>query len=717
MGFVLGIDVGGTFTDCVALAPDRSIRIAKSLSTGPDFHIGFVDSIEAIANQLGISTAKLLADTDSILHGCTVGANALVERRFARTGLLTTQGHRDSLAAMKAGRRMVNMPAEEIARVADHRKPEPLIAPELIRELDERIGADGAVVVGLDESQVRVAVQELIDAGVEGIAVSLLWSAANPAHETAVAAIIRDMAPQLYVSVSSVLAPKIGEYERTVATVVNGLIGPEMIGYLSNLQQQCRDSGYHGDIRIMTVSGGLISVAEAQDFPVLTIGCGPVAGLIGAHRLGMSNNELHQGTADSNAVNIITADMGGTTLDVGVIHHGEPLRRPTSWYGQYEYFVPTLDVRSIGSGGGSIIRYDELTRTLKVGPESAGSRPGPVCYGRGGLEPTVTDADLVAGFLAADNFAGGRMLLDFDAAERALAEVGQPLGLTAAETAAAALRIVDNQMADEIRRVSVQQGLDPREFTLYACGGAGAVHAAAIVSEVGMREIVVPLSDLAAGWSAFGVAGAEPLVVQEAAQPMKSPFDPARMNTMWSELESTATQRLLAQGVTREDVVLSRHVDVRYSRQVNEIEVDAPDGVYGEHEVNQIILRFETEYERLFGEGSGVASAGFATSGMRVRGRSSRPDAGTLRVNEQKPATEAPEPLRYRDVTFHTHGPKALATPIFGPAAVHTGVHLDGPAIIELPDTSIVVPPKSRYYVDAQGSAHIAPSIDDQKEL
>ncbi|HZV74939.1 MAG TPA: hydantoinase/oxoprolinase family protein [Conexibacter sp.] len=707
MSLVLGVDIGGTFTDCIALTGDGDVRMGKSLSTPPDFDTGFIDAIGAAAAAQGLDAGAALADTRQILHGCTVGSNALVERRTAKVALLTSRGHRDSLFTMQAGRRLRTLGAEAIAHVAAHVKPEPLVPRSLVRELDERVAADGQVLAPLDEQQVREVVGELLGEGVEAFAVSLLWSVADDAHEQTVARVIRELAPGAYLSVASQVVARTGEYERTVATVVNALIGPEMDRYLSQLEDRCRSLGYAGTISIMTCSGGLVSIDEARALPVLTIGSGPVAGLIGARRLAAAASGRQASPAPVRATNLITADMGGTTLDVGVVHEGVPISRVTSWYDQYEYFVPTLDVRSIGAGGGSIVQLDETSGTLRVGPRSAGSRPGPVCYSRGGTEPTITDADLVAGFLNPDYFLGGKMALDLEGATRAYAAVGEPLGLSALETASAALRIVDNQMADAIRLVSVNQGFHPRAFTLYPCGGGGALHAAAIAAELGIPSISVPLSGLASGWSAFGVAGAEPLVVQEVARPMREPFDPALFTALFAELEAAALARLAGQGIAREDAVLTRHADVRYALQVNEVEVLAPSGDYDDAGVRELLERFETEYARRYGDDSRYADAGFAVIGLRVRGRGAARELPLSAARPDGPAP-TPEPKGHRDVSFHRRGMGAEPAALYDAAVIHPQTVLNGPAIVELPGTSIVVPHDAVLRFDTLGSAHIS---------
>ncbi len=703
MGFILGIDIGGTFTDCVAIDERGRAEIGKAFSTPPGFHDGFIESIERVAERMSMPAAELLAGADGVYHGCTVGTNALVEGRTAKVALLTTRGHRDSIFSMKAGRRLRNQPFEYIADAAGHEKPQPIVPRSLVREVDERVAADGEVLVALNEDQVRAEVADLLEQGVEAIAISFLWSVADDSHERRVAEIVAEMAPEVFVSPASRVILRTGEYERSVATVVNALIGPEMDRYLHGLEHRCREAGYGGNVQIMTCSGGLISTAEARALPVLTIGSGPVAGLIGSRRAASTGAA---GEAAGDDLNVVTGDVGGTTFDVGVIHHGVPLSRRTSWHGQYEYFVPTLDVRSVGAGGGSIIRYEEATGSLRVGPRSAGARPGPVSIQRGGTEPTVTDANLIAGVFDPEYFLGGEVDLDLDAARQALGRVGESVGLGPEETAAAALRIADNQMADAIRLASVQRGLDVRDFVLFAYGGGGPVHGAAVAGHVGIRKVVVPLSDLAAGWSAFGIAGAEPLVVEEVAERMSNPISPGQVTAAFERLEAEARGRMERQGIAAERLTVSRHADMRYSLQVNELEVDAPDGTYDDALVEELVDRFEREYDRVYGEGTGYAAAGFTITGLRVRcrteGRGKRAGLGDGQGGA------AMEPRGTRPVIFYEAGLEPQEIPIYRPEGPLAGGRLTGPAIVELPDTTIVVPGEAELEVDEHGSVNIA---------
>jgi len=464
------------------------------------------------------------------------------------------------------------------------------------------------------------------------------------------------------------------------------------------LEEELRTLGYRQPVQIMTCSGGLIDSLYARALPLLTIGSGPVAGLIGAGALAARR--------DGDEQHILTADMGGTTFDVGVIRKSVPLRRQTSSYGQYEYYVPTLDVRSIGAGGGSIVRFDSETQTLKVGPQSAGARPGPACYGRGGAQATVADADVVLGYLNPEYFLGGEMTLDVEAARDALTRVGEPLGFAPEQAAAAAARIVDSAMADAIRLASVQQGYDPRNFFLYAFGGAGPVHATALASELGLRGVVVPLSDFASGWSAFGVASADAIVVKEAAIAMRDPFDPVSLAAMWEALESDVTEQLRRQGIADVDIRLQRTVDMRYATQINQIEVNAPEGSFDAASVKELIVAFEDEYERLFGAGSGYSKAGFALTALRVRGIA--PKAEVHLGPAVASSVTTPTLKAQRDVIWYENGLEPLPTPLYeGPTFV-AGMELVGPAIIEYPDTTVVLRPGNRASVDTLGSIRIA---------
>ena len=704
MGFTIGVDIGGTFTDCVVLSEGRVMATGKAPSSAPAFQEGFIAAIEIAASSLDRDARDLLADTDAILHGSTVGTNALVERSYPPVGLIATQGHRHTLMFMHAGGRLLNQPAEGIAHIAAQSKPDPLVPLELVEEVDERVTSDGRVLVALDRGTAESAVRRLADRGVESFAVALLWSMLHPAHERLIGEVIEKLVPGAFVSLSSEVVPRAGEYGRTVATAVNAAIGPVMRAYLSDLDAGLRDHGYTGTLEIMSCAGGLLSLQDATALPLLTVGSGPVGGIIGAAALGEAEAEVSDG--GSARANILTADMGGTTFDVGVIRDGKPLPTNSTWHGEYEYFVPTLDIRSIGAGGGSVISFHEQTGTLRVGPRSAGAYPGPVCYGRGGAEPTVTDADVVIGLLNPDYFLGGKLTLDVEAARRALEQVGAPLGLDAEQTAAAAVRITDNHMADAIRMASVQQGFDPRDYTMLAYGGAGPVHATALARQLGVRRVIVPLGDLASEWSAFGIAAAEPLVVAELPVALAAPLDVEILNGVWRELEARLQHRLESYGYPRERIVAERYIDLHFSLQTHELEVRAADRDHDDDEAVALVQRFATQYEQVYGEGTGYADAGVLASAARVRARVTRELSalGERGGVTSDVSADFPQKGKRRVLWYGSEGNTSIDVPIVDGERLRPGVQVPGPSVIELPDTAVVVWEGQTASVDALDS-------------
>jgi N-methylhydantoinase A len=695
--YTIGIDIGGTFTDCVAAGRDGGIAIGKVASTPPDFQNGFIASIGAVAARLGLTQAELLSQAQAIVHGCTVGTNALVEKRTAKVALLATAGHRDTIYTMQAGHRLVGSDPRDIAHLAAHMKPEPLVPKSLVFEIDERVASDGKVVVALDAGRARETVRKLAADGVEAFAIALLWSTANNVHERALARIVAEEAPGAFVSVSSDVVTRVGEYQRTVATLINAMIGPVTSGYLARIEEELAGLEFTGSLSIMTCTGGLIDVAHARRMPLLTIGSGPVAGLIGAGRLARAA----AAPGESDAVNVLTGDVGGTTFDVGVIRRGEPVTRSTSRYGQYEYFVPTLDVRSVGAGGGSIVVYDQDTRSLRVGPRSAGAVPGPAAYRRGGTQATVTDADLVLGYLNPGFFLGGALVLDSGAAREALERAGRPLGFTAIETAAAAARIVDDQMADAIRLSSIHQGYDPRACVMYAYGGAGAVHCPMVARKLGIKTVVMPLGDLAAGWSAFGVASADAMIVQDMPLLTPSPFDPEVLNAAWKQLEDKVRLALPA-ALASADVTLDRFVEMRYRLQVNELRIPAPPGIYGNAEVRDLIETFEREYELLYGQGSGYPHAGFMITAIRVSARAQVTAHQLAAAGAGEPYDA--EPAGHRHVVWYELDTIPRSTPVCDGSQLRPGARVTGPAIVEFTDTTLVLRHGQRAVVDAWSS-------------
>jgi N-methylhydantoinase A len=512
--FLVGIDIGGTFTDCVLIDRKGTVQSLKVPSTPQDFSQGMMEALAAAATLVGLDLHAFCRSIAFLSHGTTVGTNAIIQSRGAKVGLLTTRGHEHALHIMRGSRGFTGRDIRKVVHFPETSKPVPIVPKRLIRGVSERIDCFGQPVAALNEAELEQAVRDLLAQGVEAIAICFLWSFKNPTHERRAAEIVQRLAPQLFVTCSVDIAPKWGEYERVAATVFNAYLGPIISGYLARLDRVLQDLGYRQGLQISQCGGGTVSVERALEAPLLTLDSGPVAGVTASRSLGALLGER----------NVITTDMGGTSFDVSIVYDGEPAYTFTSNLHQYDFFLPKVDIQAIGSGGGSIVRVDAEARRISVGPDSAGAFPGPACYGRGGKEATVTDAQLVLGLLDPDKFAGGRMPLDRNAAHVAVESCAVALEMSALECAAGICRIVELQMADIVRKTTVEKGFDPRDFVLFAFGGAGPAHADVFARELGVRRVVVPQKKAASTWCAFGAAVADVLHILEHAEILASPL-------------------------------------------------------------------------------------------------------------------------------------------------------------------------------------------------
>jgi N-methylhydantoinase A len=691
MGYFCGIDIGGTFTDCVVLDDAGQVTLAKVSSTPPNFADGFLNALDAVAGRLELGTGEFLAQTDLLLHGTTVGTNVLVQMKGARTGLITTRGHGDALIMMRSAGRSAGLTIDELLHVSRHRKPDPIVPRTRIKEVSERMDWAGDIVLALNEDEVRTAVRELLEDGVEAIAVSFLWGFVNPSHELRVRDIVEEMAPGMLVSCAHELIAKPGEYERTAAAAINAFIGPATSSYIQQVDRVTTERGYEHPLLIMQAAGGVVRADEAARHPLFTIASGPVGGVAGAaylaERLGHSN--------------VIACDMGGTSFDVGIIVDGEPVTSSETIINQYTFFMPRIDIESIGSGGGSLLWVDEHSGTMRVGPQSAGAQPGPVCYRRGGTEPTVTDCDAVLGRYNPDNFLGGELALDRAGALAAVERIATQIGLETVGAADGALRIVESQMADLMRQMTVERGRDPRDFVIYAFGGAGAAHAVAFARELGATQVVIPLGDLASTWSALGVMTSDVLHVRERSELMMAPFSPERMNEIFGEMEQSATEQLRGEGFADEDIELTRLVEMKFNLQIHQVEVPVPGGTLTGEDAQHQVERFIERYEQIYGQGSAFPGAGTQIGLFKVLAR------GRVRTPVPPPIERQASPTpNERDVYWRDLG-GFVATAIYdGPKLVPDEV-LAGPAILEFPDTTVVVPPGASARLDQLGSVLI----------
>ncbi|HVW46342.1 MAG TPA: hydantoinase/oxoprolinase family protein [Solirubrobacterales bacterium] len=687
-----GVDIGGTFTDCVVVDDQGRITLAKAPSTPPNFARGFIDVLRQAAERTDQDLETLLGRTSLLLHGTTVGTNVLVQMKGARTGLITTRGHRDVMVMMRSFGRSAGLPIDRLLHVSRHEKPAPIVPRSLIAEVSERIDWEGDVVLPLNEEEARAAVRGLLADGVEAIAISFLWGFANPDHESRMRAIVEEEAPEIFVTCSHEIAAKVGEYERTTAAVINAFIGPATADYVGQVDGDLTAGGYRSPLLLMQASGGVMRAAEAARRPLFTIGSGPVGGVTGAAFLAETMGRP----------NVMACDMGGTSFDVGLIVDGVPIAGSEAVINQNTFYMPRLDIESIGAGAGSILWRDEHSETLRVGPQSAGALPGPACYSRGGTEPTVTDCNVLLGRFATDSFLGGTMALDHEKALRALESLSGSFDMDPVELADGALRIIESHMADLMRQLSVQRGRDPRDFSMFAFGGAGAAHAVALARELGCPEVIVPLGDLASTWSALGVMTADVLHVYERAALLSLPFDPATVNAIFAALEAEARAELEGEGFGTAEIELSRVVEMKFPLQVHRVDVEVPPGELDETDMEEQMQRFVIKYEQLYGAGSAFADAGAEIGLFRVVARGVLPK---LALAGESGAAGEPEP-RTREVYWRELG-GFHATPIHDAASCVSGFAVEGPAVIDLPVTTVVIPPGARGVVDEVGSIAI----------
>jgi N-methylhydantoinase A len=676
MAYLVGIDIGGTFTDAVVMDEVGKVTQAKAASTPDDFSIGVLDSLSVAAESIGIAIKDLLGQTMLISHGATAGINAMLTHTGAKTGLITTEGFEDTILIMRSLGRYAGLGEEEIKRLVKTAKPKPIVPKPLIKGIKERVDYKGSVLSPLRTEDAKQAINGLMGQGVQSIAVAFLWSPVNPSHEREIKRIFNDMYPEIYLTISSEIAPRLGEYERTSTTVVNAYIGPIVSRYLSSLENLLKQKGFKGSPLVMAVHGGSLRVASAIKEPVRTLGSGPVAGVMGskflAELLGFKN--------------VITTDVGGTSFDVSLIYDGNVEWAVEPTVGQYSLSIPMVDVKSIGAGGGSIARIEPVTNVLKVGPGSAGAVPGPACYDRGGTEPTVTDADLVLGYLNPDYFLGGKLKLNKQKAIEVIGnKIGEPLGVSVVEAAAGIRDIVDAHMSDLIRSATVARGYDPRTCVLFAYGGAGPLHASAYGR--GTQAVIVPAS--ASVHSAMGAVTSDIVHTYEMGVPMPVPADPDRFNANFEDLEEEAIEDLRQDGFSDTEMTLSRYVAMRYRRQVHELRTPVPAGRLKSDDLGQVYNEFERLYEKSYGKGAAYKEAGMQIVTFRVeaRGRIVKPVLEKYPTQGRDPSSAL---KTNREIFLRKYNGFVTAN-IYDFNRLRAGNIVPGPAIIETPVTTILI--------------------------
>ncbi|MBI4271471.1 MAG: hydantoinase/oxoprolinase family protein [Candidatus Rokubacteria bacterium] len=681
MAYRIGFDVGGTFTDFVLQSPSGELATAKRLTTYPDPSEACLAGLDALIAASGVAWG----DVAQAVHGTTLGSNVVIEKKARGVGLLTTRGFRDVLVIGRETRYQVYDLQIE--------KPPPLVPRRVIGEVTERILADGSVRTPLDEADARRAVRELCARGVTTLAICLLHAYLNPAHEKRLAALVAEQAPHVTVTLSHEVSPTFREYERTSTTVINAYVMTAVREYLAGLGAALAARGYRGRLFVMQSSGGIATAEAMQRYPVRMIESGPAAGALMAAAYG----EL-TGHRD-----LIAFDMGGTTAKLALVEKGRPsmttafeLHRVGNAPGSgLPMNIQAIDLVEIGAGGGSIARA--ALGVIAVGPESASSTPGPVCYGRGGAEPTVTDANLVLGYLNPDDFAGGSMRLDAAGAARALeAKVARPLGLPLAEAAWGVHAIVNTNMELATRVVSIERGRDPRDLTLIAFGGSGPVHGCRLAQALGIPRVILP--------AAAGVTAAIGLLAAEVRFDVARTYvrrldavDPARVSAMYEEMAAQALE-VVRESAVAGDVTVARAADARYVGQGYELSVPVPAGRLDAAALARVRAAFDEVYAARYGYASPAEPVEIVTWKLSAIG-------GSPRIALAKAARGAgPAAPKARRRAYFPETGGFTETPVYDRYALGAGARLAGPAIVEERESTTVLPPGTTATVDDYAS-------------
>ena len=668
MSIRLGIDVGGTFTDLIAIDADGRVTIAKTLSTPADPSTSIAEGLNDLAAQRGCAVPSLLGQTEFIVHGSTAALNALLEHKGARTGLLCTQGFRDSLE--------IRLGAKE-RRYDWQYAPPPTLVPRTLRQpVRERITKEGRIHESLVEDDVQAAIEVFRQHGVEAIAVCFLWSFRNEAHERRVGEILEASMPDVYVSLSVDVLPEIREYDRTSTTVINAYIGPVVQRYARGIESFLASRGYTGAVRFMQSNAGLASASEITRRPVYALGSGPAAG----PAAGLFHARRHD------VKDLLTVDMGGTSFDVCLIQNGDPDMVKGIDFHRYRLGIPMIDIHAVGAGGGSIAHVD-AGGLLQVGPVSAGADPGPACYGKGGTRATVTDADLILGYLEAARPLSGNIVLQREPAERALgSQVAEPLDLSLERAALAVYAVVNNTMSRAIREVSIERGYDPRDFLLVVGGGCGPVHAWMLARELGVSEVLIPR--VASNFCAFGEIVADLRHSYTRSAPCRiSDAKPMELEVLFADMEAQGLEVLAREGIAQDHIEIVRRFDIRYAGQMYECSVSVPMTTITPELLADVIERFHDAHEALYAYAErDNPMCELITVGSVVSGRLPQP---TISNSEAKGVAQPIDPPM-RPVFLESRG-DFVETAVYQGVSLPVGYRIPGPAIVEEVGTTVVV--------------------------
>jgi N-methylhydantoinase A len=680
----VGVDIGGTFTDVVVAGESGEIVRAKALTTPEDYTDGVTAAIEGVARELGTTVTELISDCVGFVNGTTVVTNAIAQQRGRRVGLLTTRGFKQQVFIHR-GIREIQLDLQRETRPPD------IVRQRHVAEVDERVNRAGDVLVPLDEDGVGREVTRLVEEeGIEALAICLLWSFRHPAHERRAAEIVRERYPDLFVTLSCEIYPRIREYERINTAVLNSFVSAGAETYIGKLTDRFRELGLgEGRLSFMQSLGGHISAEEAMSEPIRLSHSGPVGGVVAATHFASVLGED----------NIITADLGGTSFDTALIRDGRPTHAHRMTINRLLTGLSSVDIHAIGAGGGSILWVDE--RGLpRVGPHSAGAYPGPACYGNGGEQPALTDANLVLGLIDPDKFWGGAVRLDVAAGRAALAPLADRLGGTLEDVAAGFHQIAVTHMGTAIAKVSLGRGYDPRDFTVLGYGGGSGLFLAEVCAEMGIRRLVMPQA--AATFSAYGLLFAD--AVHAAATTAEWGFGAGpvdEINALYDRLERQAVAALRREGFDSERTAVRREADVKFVGQSFEISMDMPSQPLTDGDREGLTGRFMAEYERRYG--AGAAWEGFPivlhTARVVATGVTDKPPIGGSSDGDGDEATATA--TGEREITLRA-GTFSAAT--YDGASLRPGVTIDGPALIDDVDTTLLVPEGDRLEIDAMGN-------------
>ncbi len=689
----IGVDTGGTFTDLVMIDSKGGIHTEKSFSTPGKPQQGVFEVLEQASKNLHSSIPSIIKATKIFSHGTTVSTNTLITRRGAKVGVLFTEGFEDTLAIGRGPIGRVGGLPQSIAMDFLHTEPpEPFVASDMVRGIPERIDSAGNVVAPIDLEATRNAISELIAAGTESFAICLLWAFRNPTHETIIEAICNDLAPDIPVSLSSKIAPRIGEFERAVTTIANAYVGPITINYIEQLNRGLCNYGLSHPIQIVTSSGGAARATDMKRQAVSVINSGPVAGLIAARFLGDTLGHER----------IITADMGGTSFDVGLIDGDTLEEDPRPFLDQgLPVSLPAVKLVTIGAGGGSVAWTDGYR--LHVGPQSAGSEPGPAAYGRGGKEPTVTDALIICGIIDPTNFFGGKYELDPDLSARAVMDrIATPLKINLHDAAAGILEIVNARMANLIRKVSIESGHDPQNFTLYAYGGATGAHCAEFTQQLNIGKLILPYAGPV--FSALGAAICDLRYEHSRSEPMMLGSSAIRVaNRCFEDLKKAACADIENAGLNEAHCEFRRRIEMRYQGQLNEILLNLEGDKLTRKDIEVLRNKFETRYEERFGPGTTRPEAPLELISYRMEARHPNQRPGLAKLETGKPT---PRKVRKRKVFIRGKG--FITADVHDFKILDSKVILSGPSIIERDTTTIWVPPGQIAEMDDYGNISIS---------